>query len=272
MKTFPPAQMLMLVMISFATSVSAQNLPGQPSGPVSPATFRKAESKIPDDSPLCLVKNSMTLDSRMNTVADVSAIIDADLLREPSIYRADLKAVSNNSEEILRSGLALLSATYRETARPAETRNSSEVALSVRQKIKIDPSVVLDIVGDEVSANPSFACEIVKAAIQTTNADSPLVVNIVDTAIHAAPEAMRLISQCAIAAAPESLSAIQALLTELDPNGSDSGRSSKSSKNWVDAVSTKPLESPAPNPLDLPPLYPIPPGPIMPPVVTNVDP
>lgn len=57
------------------------------------------------------------------------------------------------------------------------------------------------------------------------------VVSIVETPTHAAPESMRIISQCAIASMPESIVTVQALLAELDPSSGDAaGNSSKSAK------------------------------------------
>ena len=145
--------------------------------------------------------------------------------------------------------------------------------------ISLDPATTLEIVASEVSANPGCACEIVKAAIQTAGDDSPLVTGIVESSITAAPEHMRLISQCAIAAAPESLAAIQELLAKLDPNGGDSPASAKNAKsgknpsNFVVPVSISWHIKALANPLDLPPLHIIPPlPPILPPLVSNVNP
>ena len=271
MKILPLARLLAFGILCPAATASAQNFTDTRPAPVA----RKAEAAISENSPLCVVKNSPELDSRINTAVDMTAIIDVDVLREPSIYKNGTKHLFSGAEENLKASLTLLAATYRQSAKPAGSEDSYEIALSVRQKIKIDPSMVLEIAGDEIAANPSCACEIVRAAIQVTDADTPLVISIVDTAIHAAPESMRMISQCAIASAPESLAAIQALLAELDPNGGESGpssKSAKSAKNGIKAVVSNTKNTTTPNPLDLPPLYPIPPGPIMPPLVTNVNP
>ena len=272
MKTFPFVRLIAFELICLTTTISAQNLADQESGAAARPSHEKADALIPDSDPLCLVKNSLTLDSRLNTATDMSTVIDVNVLRDPSIYRGGPHAVSSSSEEILRNNLAQLSATYRESAKTSGGPASEEVAMAVRQRIKINPSRILEIVADEITANPASACEIVKAAVQTTDAETPLVISIVNSAIHASPESMRMISQCAIASAPESLSAIQALLAELDPNGGDAAPSAKGAKNAVAAIIAKQPEAPRPNPLDLPRRFPIPPPSVIPPLVSNVDP
>ncbi|MEO5715285.1 MAG: hypothetical protein ABIT37_17535 [Luteolibacter sp.] len=275
MKIQPLIRILALGLVGSANPVSAQHLMDQgPELTVRPPV-QKAESVITDRTPLCLVKNSMTLESHLNNTTDTGSIIDLSVLREPSIYRAGPDSAPGISVEILRNSLALLTATYRETAKSSDDKTGWEIALSVRQSILIDPAAALDIVAKEIAANPPAACEIVKIAIQTTDADNRLVVDIVKAAINASPESMRIISQCAIAAAPESLSAIQMLLAGLDPAGGDSGTSAKSTKNPQGAAQMMISSPPAPatpNPLDLPPMYLMPPGPILPPLVSNVDP
>ena len=147
------------------------------------------------------------------------------------------------------------------TAMAAE--NCLELAVSVKHAVSAKPSSVLEIVEKEVSANPDCACEVVKAAIQGAEADSKLVASIVETAATAAPEKMRLVSQCAVAVAPQALGDVQAVMNRLDPNQGEAGYSSKDAKGAED-VAVKP----AWNPLDFPgqgPIGPSPGGPPMPP-------
>lgn len=168
-----------------------------------------------------------------------------------------------------------------------------KVALSVKAAVEADPAKVLEVVSNEVAAAPDCSCEIVKASIEGSAASVELVAAIVEAAIVAAPDQMRLISQCAIAAAPDALSQVQAVLAKYDPNRGDGDASSKSAK---DSKSGKePAEVAAmPNPLDFPgegPVGPNPGGPggeplipyfppiiinppdiITPPDVTEVDP
>ncbi len=161
-----------------------------------------------------------------------------------------------------------------------------KVAVSVKHAVTAQPDQVLQIVEKEVGANPGCACEVVKAAIQTTKAEPKLVASIVETAATVVPDKMRLISQCAVAVAPEALTAVQGVMSRLDPNkGEGSHGDSKDAKSSkVANVDTKP----AWNPLDFPgqgPVGPTPGGPpilppglpptippiIVPPVFTDID-
>lgn len=194
---------------------------------------------------------------------------------DSGILRISRRKVASGSEDILSESLALLSASYRENAKTAESGMCGEVSLAVTSRINLDPSTMLEIVQAETSANPSCACEIVKAAIQTTDGDTAQVIAIVETAITTAPEHLRLIAQCAIAASPESLTGVQALLAKLDPNAGSSGQGAKSAKNATAAVDSAQLKTPeeaTPNPLDLPPFYLVGAPIISPPPVTDVNP
>lgn len=164
------------------------------------------------------------------------------------------------------------------------------LSVSVKNAVAAEQSKALEIVASEVSAAPACACEIVKAAIEGSNADTQTVAAIVQAAATVAPEQMRLVSQCAVAVAPDALGAVQAVLAKLDPNLGESAPSSKSAKD-----SKAPADEVAamPNPLDFPgqgPVGPTPGGPggtpvfpiippiiitppiIAPPVVSRADP
>lgn len=199
-----------------------------------------------------------------------------DIFRKPSPYRrlASNKRpqryeVASNS---LQNGLALVSAMYREAGKAEKNSDCGTIALSVSQRLKNDESRMLEIVETEVAANPNCACEIVKAAITTTDADTSQVVAIVETAIQAAPDSMRIISQCALAASPESICSVQELLSRLDPNAGESRLSAKSAKDSKGAKVAS-IVIPPENPLDRPPSdIPPPLPPIIPPPVTEVNP
>ncbi|MBC8126702.1 MAG: hypothetical protein H8M99_06105, partial [Gloeobacteraceae cyanobacterium ES-bin-144] len=103
--------------------------------------------------------------------------------------------------------LALVSAT-------AEV-DCLKLSLAVKFAVKAQESKVLEIVANEVSAAPDCACEVVKAAIEGTEAKPDAVAAIVETAANVAPEQMRLIAQCAVAVAPDALSQVQAVLAKL---------------------------------------------------------
>ncbi len=275
MKTSPTLLLLVFQSTCIVTPLTAQIISDQELLPSAILAYQNAVSVVTDPEPLCVVKNSPTLDTRLNTTTRIDSAIDLDVLRQPSIYKVGTKDPPATAEAALRENLTLLSAAYRVTGRSIEAKDSAEVILSVSQKIKLDPAQLLEIVESEITANPSYACEIIRAAIQTTEAEPSLTVKIVEKAIRAAPEAMRLISQCAIAAAPESLPAIQVLLAEMDPNGGESdpdSKSSKSAKSIVAAVDSESQHAMKPDLLDLLPTEPMPPGPILPPLVTNADP
>jgi hypothetical protein len=157
--------------------------------------------------------------------------------------------------------------------------------LTVKSSVKAEQSQVLEIVTNEVASAPGCACEIVKAAIEGSNAKPKTVGAIVGAAITVAPEEMRVIAQCAIAVAPDSLSEVQAVLAKFDPNSGDSAHSAKGAKG---AKAPAGEVAAMPNPLDFPGSGPIGPSPgspgglllfpvtppviINPPVVTSVDP
>lgn len=238
----------------------------------------RAQAGLAEDQPVFAAQDSATLEATVGSRRDVDSVVDLDVLRNPSPYRKVMVSTGSQPYEVaaktLETGLAEISAVYRESGKTDESSDCEAIALSVEQRVKLDPSKVLEIVELEVGANPGCACEIVKMAIMACEADVSKVVAIVETAIHASPESMRIISQCAIAASPESVADVQALLAKLDPNAGEAGYSSKSAKDGskgakVASIVTPPL----PNPLDLPPSGPpiVPPTPIPPPV-TDVDP
>jgi hypothetical protein len=133
------------------------------------------------------------------------------------------------------------------------------VALTVvvKNAVIAKPAEILQTVESQVQANPDCACEIVKAAIETSKADVKLVAAIVETASTAAPEKMRIVAQCAVAVMPDSLADVQAVLAKLDPN---SGHRHSDSKDAKDAKA--PTEkAPEWNPLNFPGQGPIGPNP-----------
>ena len=159
------------------------------------------------------------------------------------------------------------------------------LSVSVKNAAAADQSSVTELVAKEVAAAPGCACEIVKAAIEGSAADSKTVAAIVESASIAAPEQMRLVSQCAVAVAPDALGEVQVVIAKLDPNLGESGDSSKGSK---DSKAPAGEVAAMPNPLDFPgqgPVGPTPGGPggmallpvvppivVTPPDVTRVNP
>jgi hypothetical protein len=239
-----------------------------------PATER-AQGEISDNQAVFAAQDSLTLDDKTDTSRKVDSVVDLDVLRNPSPYRKMMVSTKGKPyhvvENSLQTGLAQISAVYRETGKSEKSSDCSALALSVEQRVKLDPSQVLEIVEREVGANSGCACEVVKTAIKASDANADQVVAIVDAAIHASPESMRIVSQCAIAAMPESIAGVQALLAKLDPNAGETGYSAKSAKSVKDAKVASIVAPELPNPLDRPYLPPLPPLPPTPPV-TDVDP
>ena len=104
-------------------------------------------------------------------------------------------------------------------------------SLALKGAIASAPSDLLQLVEAKVSASPGCSCEIVKTAIEVTQADAKTVAAIVRVASSASPDQMRLIAQCALAVAPDALADVQAVLAELDPNGGKSGTVKNMFKN-----------------------------------------
>lgn len=157
------------------------------------------------------------------------------------------------------TGFILLSAAFGLMSASAAT-DCLALSLSIKNAAAVDRSNVLELVSREVAAAPGCACEIVKAAIEGSTANAKTVAAIVQVAATAAPEQMRLVSQCAVAVAPDSLSEVQAVIALLDPNLGETGKvnSSKDSKAPAGEVAAMP------NPLDFPgqgPVGPTPGGP-----------
>lgn len=120
---------------------------------------------------------------------------------------------------------------------------------SVKRAVAGEQSKVLEIVATEVSTAPGCSCEIVKAAIEASQAKPETVAAIVEAAATAAPEHLRLVSQCAVAVAPDSLAQVQAVVAKLDPNRGEAAASAKDSKDAKAAVGEV---AAMPNPLDFP--------------------
>lgn len=239
----------------------------------------KAQGAISDGKPVYAAQDSLTLNPRTASPRTVGSVIDLNVLCSPSPYRKVAMKTGGVPYEIdansLQTGLALMSAVYREVGKAERGSDCNSIGLAVEQAIKLDPAKVLEIVEAEVGANSNCACEIVKVAISTREADVALVVSIVETAITAAPDSMRIVSQCAIAAMPESIAEVQALLTKLDPNGGETGASAKSSKSAKSAKVAN-VASATSKPwadfMDLPPWPILTPPLIIPPPVTEVNP
>ncbi len=172
----------------------------------------------------------------------------------------------------LAAGLLATLSYAEESEKPAEPPVDCtpivERVQSTAERAKDDPIELLRLVDAEVSAHPSCACEIVKAAILGTECDDAIVGYVVETAVRAAPEHMRLIAQCAIATAPDSLHRVQEVMARLSPSAGKEGDSAKSAKGKN--VEVEPAETP-PDPLDVPIIIPPPIPPVLPPPGTATE-
>lgn len=209
----------------------------------------KAAPHFPREGVIHASQSLATLGITEAVPVSIEDVVDLSTLREPSPFRKAAVAAGISGTEAsagnLSMGLALLSATYGAPAESGGTTGCAAVALTVRQRVKLDPSAVLGIVGEEITTHNTCACEVVKAALTATGADAALASRIVEAAATAAPESMRLAAQCAIAAVPEALAEVQAVLARLDPGGGEGGHSAKSSKGATSADALTPPRPPA---------------------------
>lgn len=200
-------------------------------------SIQKSRADLSENTPLYLFQDTLTLAALQGSVRSVDSVLDLSVLKEPSAYKnantTNLK-VSDSQARGISAGLRQISAAYKRPGKTSETASCSTVAMSVGHRIRIDPSLVLEIVESEVSSRADCACEIVKVAIKASGADESLVGAIAEVAIMAAPESIRIISQCAIAANPDALTAVQAVLAKLDPNRGDTSYSAKDAKSGGD--------------------------------------
>lgn len=133
-------------------------------------------------------------------------------------------------------------------ATAVEKADCSKVGLTIQSEVKAAPSSILMIVEKAVRADSSCACEIVKAAIIASEAESDLVASIVEVVAIASPEQMRIAAQCAVAVAPDALADVQAVLAKYDPATGD-GESSGKEVAEKGGMDEKPAGA---NPLDFP--------------------
>lgn len=241
--------------------------------------LQRVRGEVSDKPPIFTEQDLPSLQTKIKTARSVHNADGFDVLGKPTPQRRMVAAARGQQHyevaaDSLQNGLSLVASLYREIGRTEEPANCDKVALSISQRVKLEPSRLLEIVEREVAANPACACEIVKAAINAGEHDGDRVVSIVETAIQAVPESMRIISQCAIAAAPDTVSEVQALLARLDPNSGESEHDAKSAKSAKSAKGSKTAPEIAPpvgDPLDRPPS-----GPPLPPIdprpVTEVNP
>lgn len=279
-----------LFLVSQLGNLSAQNL-ASVSGVEIPSLI-KVQGDTSTSRPAFAAQNVATLESGTSIRRALESVVDLGSMADSSPCPPNpidaLSGIPGTSGEEMKQGLAMISAVYREVGKPEQAANCANISLSVEERIKLDPSKLLEVVASEIGANPACVCEIVKAAITSSDADVACVVSIVEVSIVQSPETMRIAAQCAIASVPESIYGVQAVLTKLDPNGGDSGASSKSAKDGKSGIAAaantvaalaNPLDFPGTGPVGpnvgghlgiplIPPLLPV----IVSPPVTDVNP
>ncbi|MCP5531851.1 MAG: hypothetical protein H7A49_00165 [Akkermansiaceae bacterium] len=281
---------IVVSLIGVISPVAAQDLGGPGASESSMILFpqqlpavERVRSSIQDGPSVVMEQELGTLEDGMRVVSVPVSGNAADVLGASPAFGSLTDGGSSDAKHLEQA-----SAAYREPG--TVEKDCQRLGLSVEERVKREPSELLEAVESEIRVNPGCACEVVKSAIRATDGETETVVAITETAMLTAPEHVRLISQCAIAAAPDSLSAIQALLARYDANAGEEGESAKSAKSSKDSKSIIEPEAESvaavSNPLDFPgngpvgpqsgmpggePLVPVTP-PIVAPPVTAVDP
>ena len=148
-------------------------------------------------------------------ISDNSAYITAGAL--------ELKPLSKQDKEkaLATGGPHLVAPKY------ATAPDCGEIHRAVKKYVKAHPERVLEVVALQIGNNPSCACEVVKAAIIASEADTAMVSEIVEVAIEVEPSSFRIIGQCAIAVAPDALAAVQTIVNTYGAVSGDSGLGAK---------------------------------------------
>jgi len=90
----------------------------------------------------------------------------------------------------------------------ARAGGCEDISKDVSAAIQKDPSKTLMIVEDALVINEACACEIIKAAILASQADSGLVNQIVQTGISVAPKMSGVIMDCATSVSPAAVTSV----------------------------------------------------------------
>ena len=107
------------------------------------------------------------------------------------------------------------------SALQAQSGGCEDISRDVAVAIQNDPSKTLMIVEDALVINESCACEIIKAAILASQADSAMVNQIVQTGISVAPKMSGVIMDCATAISPAATVSTVAATPSYDPTYSE---------------------------------------------------
>jgi len=128
------------------------------------------------------------------------------------------------STSIRAFGLTLAVSSLTTGAIAGAPSNCDKIAQDVRESVTKEPTKVLMIVEDALVINETCACEIVKAAITASNADQPMVKQIVQTAVAVAPKMSPVIIECANAVSPGAVEGGDQAQTVSQKSGKDAKR------------------------------------------------
>jgi hypothetical protein len=159
--------------------------------------------------------------------------------------------------------IALLGSALLASAAP----KCDDISNDVRKAISSDPARTLMIVEDALVINESCACEIVRAAIEASKADTKLKQDIVQTALAVAPKMAPMITECAgiegnvpVATAAASATGAPAYEVPEDAEVTYSGKSGKGAKSVLPVAPVEPVEEFTYIPRDIRGIYLIAPG------------
>ena len=128
------------------------------------------------------------------------------------------------STSIRAFGLTLAVSSLTTGAIAGAPSNCDKIAQDVRESVTKEPTKVLMIVEDALVINETCACEIVKAAITASNADQPMIKQIVQTAVAVAPKMSPVIIECANAVSPGAVDGGDQTQTVSQKSGKDAKR------------------------------------------------
>ena len=165
---------------------------------------------------------------------------DYTISRAVTFEELSAKAIQENAAFIAPGALVIKPLNAKETKKAnegngphlvspkyASAPNCSDIQRAVKKYVEDHPERVLEVVALQIGHHPTCACEVVKAAIVASEANTALVVEIVEAAIEVAPSRFRIIGQCAIAVAPDALSEVQTIVNKYGAVSGDSGLGAK---------------------------------------------
>lgn len=147
-------------------------------GPVQVPNIAKAVATPKDGSLAIARQDALTRGMRVSPSRSLDSVVDLTVLREPSPYRRFFVASDGTSAEFaghLQAALAEVSAIDRPGGITAsDAADCPSIALAVEKRIGMEPSLLLETVETGIRSNPDCACEFVKSAIESVDADSAL--------------------------------------------------------------------------------------------------